>query len=284
MSFENFVNDIEKNNWKVHGIEVYENNELVNRWGNTTSKFPIYSITKSILSVALGIAWDRNLIDFSKPFTEYLPKEYKSKLSNKRLEFYKPVTLHRLMTMSVKGFPFRPKTDNYLEYILNCQLNNVEEPIFDYSNPPAYLCSVALTSALGQDAGEFIKNEIFTPLGIKNAVIGYSPEGIFYGPSNTELSVNDLSKIGMLIQNQGMFNNKQIVSSEYLKMAETSYMKINEGGYGYFIYQEKNAISFHGKWKQRCYILPKQNKIITFLSDIQEKCPITESAKLNFDI
>ena len=36
MNFEAFVNDIEKNNWNVFGVEVYENGELTHSYKDTT--------------------------------------------------------------------------------------------------------------------------------------------------------------------------------------------------------------------------------------------------------
>jgi len=283
LDFQGFIKDITDNNWNVHGVEVYKAGELIHHWGDTSTKYPLYSITKSILSIAMGIAWDRGLIDFNKSIVEYLPDNGVIKLSDKQKNLFCNFTLHRLMTMSVQGFPFRPKGDNYLEYTLNCYIPEPEKVAFEYSNLPAYLCSVALSQAICGDAGEFIKEEIFKPLEIEDYVIGYSPEGYFYGPSNTEMSVHSLSKLGLLILNKGKWNDKQIVSPEYLEKATSGIMKIKEGGYGYFIWNE-GYISFHGKWKQKCCIIPDQDMVVSFLSDIQEPCSIVESMEKHLGI
>ena len=67
-----------------------------------------------------------------------------------------------------------------------------------------------------------------------------------------------------------MFNGKQIVSKEYVDLA-TSVQQINkEGGYGFFIWKYKDGFSINGKWGQKCYVLPSQKLIITFLSHIEE--------------
>ena len=52
----------------------------------------------------------------------------------------------------------------------------------------------------------------------------------------------------------------------------TSVQQMNrEGGYGFFFWKYKDGFSINGKWMQKCYVLPKQDKIITFLSDITDK-------------
>lgn len=43
-----------------------------------------------------------------------------------------------------------------------------------------------------------------------------------------------------------------------------------EGGYGYFIWKYRNGYSINGKWKQKCYILPEDELVITYLSDIRD--------------
>ena len=56
MNFEAFVKDITDNKWNVFGTEVYKDNKLTHTWGDTSGLHEIFSATKSVLSVAVGIA------------------------------------------------------------------------------------------------------------------------------------------------------------------------------------------------------------------------------------
>lgn len=90
MNFDAFVKDIEDNNWCVFGTEVYENGVLTHSWGDTTENLhELYSATKTVESVAVGIAYDRGLIDFNKSILDYLPKENVEKLSQSQTEVFK---------------------------------------------------------------------------------------------------------------------------------------------------------------------------------------------------
>ena len=185
-------------------------------------------------------------------------------------ERFKKLTLHRLMTMSVPGFPFRAEGDDFVEFSLNCTDIKENEVSFDYSNIPAYLTGVALSEAMDTDLCEFIDKNILNPLGVYDAGYTRSPEGYFYGASGMELTVNDLSKVGLLLYNKGVYEDKRIVSKEYVSKA-TSVLQMNrEGGYGYYIWKYKDGFAILGKWKQKCYILPKRKLIITYLSDIRD--------------
>ena len=64
LNFDAFVHDIASNRWQVYGAEVYCDGRLAHSYGDTCdTRYPLYSATKSILSIAVGIAWDRGKID-----------------------------------------------------------------------------------------------------------------------------------------------------------------------------------------------------------------------------
>ncbi|MBQ0001587.1 MAG: hypothetical protein KBT01_08685, partial [Clostridiales bacterium] len=95
------------------------------------------------------------------------------------------------------------------------------------------------------------------------------PEGCFYGASQVKLTVHDLSRIGLMLFNKGVYNGKRILSESYVQRA-TSVQQINrEGGYGYFIWKYKNGFSINGKWGQKCYCLPEQGLMITYLAHME---------------
>lgn len=271
MNFDAFIKDIEDNGWCVFGAEVYEDGRLTHSWGDTTEKVhDIYSATKVVQSVAVGIAYDRGLIDFDRSVLDYLPKENVEKLSESQAETFKKITVQRLLTMSVDGFPFRPEGDSWIDFALSCDIKKPETRVFNYNNICAYLVSVVLTEILGEDLGGFIEREIFKPLGITDYEYGRSPEGYFYGASMMKLTVNGLSKIGLLLYNKGIYDGQRIVSEEYVDMATSVQQMNREGGYGYFIWKYRDGFSINGKWKQKCYVLPKDKIIVTYLSHIED--------------
>ena len=271
MDFEAFVRDITENNWNVFGTEVYENGELKYSYGDTKEIHEIYSATKTVLSVAFGIAYDEGLIDLDRPVADYIPEAKAAKEAEKAegLEAFSKITVRRLLTMSVIGFPFRAEGDNYLKFALSCDIKP-EETGFNYSNISAYLAGVCLTNAIGYDLGRFIEERIFKPLNIIKYEYGRSPEGYFYGASKMKMSVNDLSKIGLLLMNRGVYNGIRILSEEYVDMATSVQMMNREGGYGFFVWMYRDGFSINGKLKQKCYVLPKRGIVVTYLAHIED--------------
>ncbi len=279
MDFASFTKDITDNHWNVFGVEVYENGILTHSYGDTTENiYDIYSASKSIVSIAVGIIYDRGLIDFDNSILEYLPKKYLADLSEEQKKSFSKITIRRLLTMSVVDFPFRPEGDDYLEFSLNCTISDVNKREFNYSNINTYLVCVALTEIIGYDLGLFIEKEIFEKLNIAKYEYTRSPEGYFYGASQVKLCVHDLSKLGLLMSSGGVYNGQRIISEEYVLMATSIQQMNREGGYGFYFWKYKDGFSINGKWKQKCYCLPNRNLIISFLSHIEDTdCTLIES-------
>lgn len=270
MNFAAFVKDIEVNQWRVHGVEVYKDGRLLYSRGDTLeNRFPIYSATKTVTSIAAGLARDEGKIDLAKSILEYLPRNYVDEMAPQQLATFRDITVERLLTMSVAGFPFRPEGESFLRYSLACPIEKVQERVFDYSNISAYLVGVAVTEAVGEDLVTYLNRRLFEPLHI-NPVCGRCPEGYFYGASNMEMTVHELSQVGLLFYNNGAYEGKRILSEEYVKLATGVRQMNREGGYGYFIWKYRDSFSINGKWKQKCYVLPKQGVMVTYLADIKD--------------
>lgn len=271
MDFEAFVKDIIDNKLNVYGVEVYENGILTHRFGDIKGIYELYSATKTITSIAAGIVYDEGRIDLDETVLTYLPEDKVSKMSEDQYNTWKKITLRRLMTMSVADIPFAAEGDSWIDFALSCPISNPEEKVFNYSNINTYLVGVCLTKAIGSDLGAFIENRIFKPLDIVDYEYARCPEGYFYGASRTRLSVHDLSKIGLLLYNGGEYKGNRIVSKEYVDMATSVQQMNREGGYGFFIWKYRNGFSINGSWGQKCYILPKEGIIVTYLSHFEDE-------------
>ena len=271
MDFEGFIRDIKENEWKVFGTEVYENGQLKHAWGDTCENTHyIYSATKTILSIAAGMVIDEGKFDIHRPVLSYMPASKIALLPKEQQETFRKITIRRLLTMSVGDLPFRAEGNSYLDFSLNCKISEPETLQFNYSNICAYMVGVALTEALGRDLGTYIEERLLAPLGIDNYSIERCPEGYFYGASGMKLTVNELSRVGLLLYDRGMYEGKRIVSEQYVNEATSVQMMNREGGYGYFIWKYRDGFSINGRLKQKCYVLPKEGLVITYLSEIED--------------
>lgn len=269
--FSGFEAEIHRNGWLVHGAEAWQDGSLVSAFGDTgETRFPIYSITKSIVSIAVGMAADEGRLNVNDEILRYLPGKYVRSMGAGQREAYSHITLRRLMTMSVAGYPFVVAGEDWLECSLRIALQKTENRSFSYSNVPAYLVGVAAAEAVGEGLDQYLNRRLFGPLGIAAPPCRFSPERYFYGASGLELTVNELSRIGMMLACGGSYDGKRIVSEAYIKDAVAVQQMNREGGYGFFFWKYRNGFSMNGKWGQKCYVLPEQRIMITFLSHLEE--------------
>ena len=269
--FSGFVEEIQKYGWPVYGVELWQDGKLAAAYGDTqNTRYPIYSVTKSMLSIAVGMASGDGLLNIHDSVLRYLPEQYVQAMSAQQREVYEQITLQRLLTMSVDGFPFRPSGSNWLEEALSIPLKEPETRIFAYSNVPAYLTGVAVSAAVDERLDQYLNRRLFTPLGISNPPCQFSPEGYFYGATGMQLTVNELSRIGLMLSSEGQYGQQQIVPAAYVKEATSVQQMNREGGYGYFFWKYRDGFSLNGKWGQKCYVLPRQKMMVTFLSHMEE--------------
>lgn len=283
MDFAQFIKNIEENHWNVHGIQIMQGKEILQRYGDVADKrYPIYSATKAFTSTAVGIAVDEEKFSIEESVWEYLKWEVPIYAPQKQIENLKKITIKRLLTMSVEGYPFRPEGNNWLEISLMYPLEQVEQEVFSYSNISAYLVGVALEKALNEHLISYLTPRLFEPLSIKNSQYGNCPSGHFYGASNMELTVEELGRLGSLYLQKGCFDNQRILSQEWIKQATASHISNQEGGYGYFIWKYKDGYRISGKWGQRCFVFPQENMTITYLSDMQSGSETLTQAMENY--
>lgn len=286
MSFDAVVREIERNAWRVHGLEMYRDGALVRRWGDTQDRrYPIYSATKTVTALAVGMAQDDGRLSIDEPVLRYLPADAVRAMPQAQREAYAPVTLRRLMSMSVAGYPFRPEGAHWLDMALSVPLLHPEKRVFDYSNVPAYLAGVAAACAVDEPLDEYLDRRLFEPLGIIDPPCGHCPDGYFYGASQMELTVNELSRIGRLLAGGGVYGGQRLLSEDFVREATSVQQMNREGGYGLFLWKYRDGFSINGKWGQKCYVLPASRTIVTFLADMPNNAKDLQScvARALFD-
>ncbi|MGN1133275.1 MAG: serine hydrolase domain-containing protein [Oscillospiraceae bacterium] len=270
--FEKYISEIEQKKLNVHGINIYQKGEVIfRRYFDENKRYPIYSATKSFLSAAVGIAEKENRLALNAPIYEYLTKAQQSLIPRNQLESFKLLTTERYLTMSVPSESFRPQGDNWLEYCLSQQVDYSAKPLFNYSNISAYMIAVACENAVGQKLYDYMNSRLFEPLGIDNPPYVTSPEGYFNGASGMELTLDELSRLGILLLQNGEYNQQQIVPEKYLQKASSYRLASSEYGYGYFFWVGKDSYSVSGKWGQKILIYPQKKLAVTYLSHLPEQ-------------
>jgi CubicO group peptidase (beta-lactamase class C family) len=268
---ETFIKRVKDNNWQIYGIEIFFQGRIVDAYDFVPAqRRPIYSATKAFTSTAVGLAVDEGRFSIDAPIYDYIKDELPIDISEKQLQVLHKMSIKRLLTMSVPGYPFRLESEKWLDEALTYPIRFNSTPVFHYSNIPAYLVGVAVEKAVGQHLATYLESRLWDPLGIKKPDYMNCPSGHFYGASGMKLTVNELSRLGQLYLQKGRYEGKQILSEKWVNEATAIQQMSKEGGYGYYFWKYKDGAQISGKWGQKCCIFPEQQLMITYLAEIKD--------------
>ncbi len=236
-----------------------------------------------MVALAIGIALDRNMLSLETYVYPVIQKLVTISTKD-NLEKIKKWQIKHLLTYSC-GYEsqmfsekyikdINPK--DYLNYVLNYNLTYEPGEKYVYNNADIFLLSVCFQEMFNENIKDFIKKEIFNPLHITNFKWDNYDK---YCPGGTGLyiSAKDLFKIGELILNKGKYEDKQLISSNYIKLMcstqiDTPYAVKPERvlpkyGVGYVMNVSRDGYVFKdGKNGQYLIVNFKKKQLISILS------------------
>ena len=202
------------------------------------------SVSKSVASLVLGIAIDRGLIrSVNEPIFSFFPE-----LSDLRTPEKDLIQLVHALTMSMglKWVEATPDTgdDNNDEARMNrapdpCRYVLGSLPViapagqeFFYNTGALALVSAIIRKATGRPLDEFARANLFEPMGIAG-VEWIRRKGNTDAGGGLRLRPRDMAKIGQLVLAGGRWNDRQIVSRDWIEISTAPKIKTKDGSYGY---------------------------------------------------
>ena len=203
------------------------------------------SVTKSITGLLVGISLDQGIInDVNDKVIDYLPG-YNSMIDS---TLYR-ITLHHLLNMT-SGLEWNEQDVFYSEvendiiqlfmvsdpmsYILSKPVIHEPGRYWYYNGGGTNMLGEIIHIASGETLVEFCKEFLFSPLGIADYEWEYINPDIVYASGNIKLRPRDMAKLGHLVLKDGVWNDQQIVSSEWIQnMVKTQWTFSDTQGYGY---------------------------------------------------
>jgi CubicO group peptidase (beta-lactamase class C family) len=186
----------------------------------------IFSATKSITSLLVGIAQDQGLLDIDDPAADYIPAwrgtpseavTVRNLLSNDSGRHYDFATDYVDMALGVLD-----KT----AFAVGLDQQHPPGEVWAYNNSAIQTLEAVLEAATGQDVGRFAEENLFGPIGMSSE-IGQDPAGNTLTFMGGKASCQDLARFGLLALNQGRWGEEQVVSADYLREATQPSQELN---------------------------------------------------------
>ncbi|MHC1683019.1 MAG: serine hydrolase domain-containing protein [Clostridiaceae bacterium] len=287
--------DLIKNQYSnIVGIVIIKNENLIYEkyfHGYTKNDvLHVASVTKSIISVLIGISVDKGYIkNIEQKVLELFP-DYTIKRGEKTIQ---NVTLKNLLTMTApykyKSEPYTKvySSDDWVKAALDLLGGKGGIGEFKYSTVGTQILSGVLINATGQSVIDFATENLFKPLGIKapsNAflkdkeehfaflkdkyVAGWvaDPKGVNTAGWGLTLTPRDMAKIGQLYLSGGIWNGKQILSSKWIEESTKEKSRWGELPYGYLWWIIDDCYAALGDGGNVIFINPKKEMVVTIAS------------------
>lgn len=254
------------------------------------SRIHIYSVTKSIVSLLIGIAVDKGCIkSVSQKVLDFFP-HYQVKHGEQTIQ---DITLEHLLTMTA---PYKYEEPPYIEYFTSSDfvefaldLLGGTDQIGDFRYAgligPDILSGI-LVKTTGQSVFDFAKENLFSPLSmtVEDSIVFGSEEEQMAFNQQTErsgwvtddagtntagwgltLSARDMAKIGQLYLDGGVWEGKRIVSKDWIDQSTKEHSRWQEMNlpYGYLWWLENKGYSAMGDGGNIIYVDTEKKLVVS---------------------
>lgn len=284
----------------ITGLVCLKNGETVyeNYFSGCTaaSRVHVYSVTKSIISILIGIAADKGCIQsLDEKILDFFP-EYEVKSGEGTLQ---KITIKHLLTMTApykyRLFPPYKKyfmSDDWVKFALGQAGGRGRIGDFRYAPliGPDILSGI-LVKATGMSVFDFAAKNLFSPLDItvcgnvvfhdkqeqldfnsSTDISGWAagPDGVNTAGWGLSLGAMDMAKIGQLYLNGGLWHGKQVVSSKWVADSTKEHSRWEKRGlsYGYLWWLGPDGHSFSamGDGGNIIYVKPEKQMVVAIAS------------------
>lgn len=245
------------------------------------------SLTKSVVSLAAGAAADRGLLRPDEPVLQRLgysafsnPDPRKAKITLVDLLSHRSGLACNDHDANSPGNETKLyETDDWVKAF-------VDLPVVSDPGTSAFYCSGgifttgrAIERAAGKPLPEFVDDTIFRPLGIRRAdwkwnfTLDRSQRNEF---GQIYLRPRDMLKLGLLIQQRGVWDGKRVISSSWIDAAVSKQSTVDDSDYGLGIWhrwyrvktpagdRRVDTIMLSGNGGQKVFIVPSLDLIVVF--------------------
>lgn len=267
-----------------------------------SSRMNVASVTKSVVSLLVGIAIERGAIaSVEEPLAAFFPEH----AQGPGAAAMRRVTLRHLLTMS-SGFGRATTYDDYIDlsrrlyapgflaYALARPLAHEPGSRFQYDSTDTHLLALALARRLKVPLMEFAQEALFRPLGIDGAEWPAGQDGVPIGAAELRLTAPEMLRIGQMMRAGGSWEGRQVVPAAFVREATTRKIasdipprgRPELWGYGYLWWlsstpcDEWPAYNASGYGGQFIYIVPALEVVVVTLTEPISRAVASQTATI----
>jgi CubicO group peptidase (beta-lactamase class C family) len=280
---KNFLTRIEKQELPIHSAIIMKDSkvcmEAYYQPYTRDTLHRMFSITKSFVSLAIGllvedkqISLDDHIIDY---FPEKLPKEgafpYMKMLTIR--EMLAMTTCHDKNTYKVAG------TKDWVGSFFTTPPDHIPGTNFSYDTASTHTLAGLVEKLTGMELIDYLRSKFLDEIDFsKDAIVLKDPVGVSMGGSGLCATPYDILKVMYIIAHDGQWKGKQLLPNDYIKTAKLKHSDPRAKqstleemqGYGYQIWMtQNNGIVLFGMGGQLALYCPDKDIFMITTADAQ---------------
>ena len=252
-------------------------------------KHDVRSVSKSVVSLLIGIALDRKLLaSVDEPIWKFFPE-----FAALRTAAKDRILLRHLLTMT-SGIAWNESRVSYsdpensllrmdaapdpYQYVMEQPLTTEPGTKWNYSGGSTALLGAILQKVSQKPLAEFAREALFEPLGITEFEWMRMQSGEIAADGGLRLRPRDMAKLGQLVLSQGEWKGKRIVSASWLRESLRKNMDARHLHYGYQWWIGSSWVNSRtvewfaalGHGGQRIIIVPSLDLVVIFTAGLYD--------------
>jgi CubicO group peptidase (beta-lactamase class C family) len=275
-----FVNALDTQIDGMHSVMVLRHGKVIAEgwWTpyDAEHNHVLYSLSKSFTSTAVGMAVADGKLSIDDEILKFYPDDAPASPSNN----LKAMRVRDLLMMST-GHQEEPSSAADVvspKSFLAQPVPHLPGTHFKYNTASTFMQSAIVQKVTGQSVLEYLRPRLFEPLGIEHPVWDANFQGISLGGYGLRVRTEDIAKFGQLYLQQGRWNGKQLVPSDWVAMATAKQTSNGSNpksdwnqGYGFQFWRcQHNAYRGDGAFGQYCVVMPDQDAVVAITSGIKD--------------
>jgi len=261
---------VKEHGYKVYRICIDDGESIKTREFESSNRCnDTYSVAKAFTMTAAGILCDRGLLtpetvigdifkDEIAAYGDCDPKWNRITLDNvmrHQIGYVRPFLNIDIDIIN----PFELESLDFLHVIFKEKIAEEPGTVPAYSDSAFYIVSRVVTKLTGEKLDDFLCRELFNPLKFREYAWSRCPEGYPMGGTGLYISTEDMTKLGRLYLNKGVYGGKRIISEKWVNQVLSRNYEFGpvNGGRGrakggmngqmlYFSYEDNIAVSWQG--------------------------------------
>lgn len=276
-----FVRRLKQRRIPMHSFLMLKNDKLIFEGYyepcGADTQHRMFSISKSLTSIAIGLLIDEGKLSLDDPIIKYFPE----KVPDNVHPWIASMTIRDMLMMRTCHASTTYKQNmnaDWVESFFTTPPTHPAGKLFHYDTSSSHTLCALVEKISGENMIDYIKEKLDI-LGLSDSsYMIKDPFGVSMGGSGFVALPIDLLKLGYFISHKGNIMGKQLISASYIDMAVscltatqvTAPVPSEAQGYGLMFWRgEKNGFTCYGMGGQLIILLPDYDLICVTTADTQ---------------